>query len=363
MAEVKLNAIRKSFGNLDVIRGVDLQIEEGEFVVFVGPSGSGKSTMLRILAGLEEITSGDVSINGRDVTYAAPGERGIAMVFQTYALYPHMSVFENIAFNLRLNKLDKAEIDKRVRDAARILKLTDYLERKPSQLSGGQRQRVAIGRAIVRHPDVFLFDEPLSNLDAALRIEMRLEIEKLHHELGATMVYVTHDQVEAMTLADRIVAFDDGLIQQIGTPLELYRHPSNLFVAGFIGSPKMNFLPAVADGSGTGLVASNDSWPIHLGDRDIAPQANVTLGVRPEALTLNAAKVDGTKSLQLTGEITSLEQLGHVSYAHVQCGDLPSLVIQLSATENFHRGEQVSVTLKTADLHVFNQQGLAIPAN
>ena len=247
MATVVLNDVRKRFGTTEVIKGVDLSIAEGEFVTFVGQSGSGKSTLLRMIAGLEDVSSGSVEIGGEDVTFREPADRGIAMVFQSYALYPHMNVYQNIAFNLRLARMPEAEINERVREAAHILKLEPLLDRSPAQLSGGQRQRVAIGRSIVRQPKVFLFDEPLSNLDAALRVQMRLEIEKLHRTLGATMIYVTHDQVEAMTLADRIVALDDGVIQQVAPPMEMYARPNNLFVAGFIGSPTMNFFEAAAE--------------------------------------------------------------------------------------------------------------------
>ena len=287
MAAVELKNVRKSFGTVDVIKGVDLTIDKGEFVVFVGASGSGKSTLLRMIAGLETVSDGDILIDGKDVTFAEPSERGIAMVFQSYALYPHMNVYDNSAFNLKLARASKDEIDKRVKEAARILRLNELLSRSPAQLSGGQRQRVAIGRAIVRNPKVFLFDEPLSNLDAALRVQMRLEIERLHRELGTTMIYVTHDQVEAMTLADRIVALDNGHIQQVGPPLELYSRPSNLFVAGFIGSPKMNLLPghviSAEGGVATLGLGADDSAhvmlpvPANTGDK-------VTVVVRPESL-------------------------------------------------------------------------------
>ena len=242
MAQVLLTDLKKSYGAVELFDGVDLEISDGEFVVFVGPSGSGKSTLLRMIAGLESVTDGVIEIDGEDVTYEDPSDRGIAMVFQNYALYPHMDVFGNIAFNLRLSGLPKAEVTERVMEAARILRLDDLLDRSPAQLSGGQRQRVAIGRAIVRKPKVFLFDEPLSNLDAALRTQMRLEIERLHREIGATMIYVTHDQTEAMTLADRIVVMHGGYIQQQGTPEELFKKPANKFVAGFLGMPPMNFL-------------------------------------------------------------------------------------------------------------------------
>jgi multiple sugar transport system ATP-binding protein len=243
MAAITMQDVRKSFGSAHVIKGVSLAIQNKEFVVFVGPSGCGKSTLLRLVAGLEDLSAGRMMFDGAEVNDLPPAERGIAMVFQSYALYPHMSVYENMAFGLKLAKVGQEGVDQRVRNAARILQIEHLLERKPKALSGGQRQRVAIGRAIVRDPKVFLFDEPLSNLDAALRVQMRIEIAKLHHELDATMIYVTHDQVEAMTLADRIVVLNAGIVEQFGSPLDLYHHPDNLFVAGFIGSPKMNFLP------------------------------------------------------------------------------------------------------------------------
>ena len=358
MAEVKFSEIRKSFGDHEVISGVDLEIHDGELVVLVGPSGSGKSTMLRIVAGLEEVTSGVITINGRELTHVSPAERGIAMVFQSYALYPHMSAYENIAFNLRLNKLSKDEVDRRVRSAARILKITDYLERKPSQLSGGQRQRVAIGRAIVRNPEVFLFDEPLSNLDAALRVEMRLEIETLHRCLGATMIYVTHDQTEAMTLADRIVAFDAGRIQQIGRPMELYNKPSNLFVALFIGSPKMNFLSATVAENGWARLDLPEQPCMSLQDRPLAQGDRVTVGVRPEALTIDA----GPGDVVLHGEVATCEQLGHISYTHVSVGTDQSLVIQTGADVPFARKQKVTVKANASDFHVFDERGLAVAA-
>ena len=255
MSGVTLRGAVKRFGEVQVIHGVDLDIEHGEFCVFVGPSGCGKSTLLRMIAGLEETTEGRISIGGRDVTLADPADRGVAMVFQTYALYPHMTVEENMGFGLRMNGVDRATIKSKVSEASRILQLDDYLARKPKALSGGQRQRVAIGRAIVRGPEVFLFDEPLSNLDAELRVDMRVEIARLHKEIGATMIYVTHDQVEAMTLADKIVVLRAGHVEQVGSPMELYRNPDNRFVAGFIGSPSMNFLKGSVSGSGVRVPA------------------------------------------------------------------------------------------------------------
>ena len=260
MADVKLRDIRKSYGSVEVIKGVDIDIKHGEFVVFVGPSGCGKSTLLRMIAGLEDITSGTLEIDGQQVNDLEPSRRGIAMVFQTYAIFPHMTVRENVAFGLTINKMAKAEKDAKVNEAARILQMEHLLDRRPSELSGGQRQRVAIGRAIVRDPKVFLFDEPLSNLDAALRMDMRMEIGKLHEDLGASMIYVTHDQVEAMTLADKIVVLKDGVVMQAGAPMELYHEPANLFVAGFLGAPSMNFVTVIVGAvSETTVQVSNAS--------------------------------------------------------------------------------------------------------
>ena len=358
MSAVTFTAITKSFGPVEVIRGIDLEIGAGEFVVFVGPSGSGKSTLLRLVAGLEEVNSGTLTVAGQDVTDAEPSERGIAMVFQNYALYPHKTVYENIAFNLRLQKVPKPELDRRVHEAAAILQLTDYLGRKPNQLSGGQRQRVAIGRAIVREPQVFLFDEPLSNLDAALRVEMRLQIEKLHRDIGATMIYVTHDQVEAMTLADRIVAFDDGRIQQIGSPLELYRRPSNLFVAGFIGSPRMNLLPGTVEAGGLVRLSATSGAPIPLPAAATLPAGQaVTIGLRPEALELDR---EAGPDPALSGEILSLEQLGNISYAHVQCDGLPPIIVQLHASATHARGSKATATFSAGDIHLFDGTGQAV---
>src|ERR687889_268103 len=280
MAELKLIDIKKSYGAVTIIHGVDLAIADGEFVVFVGPSGCGKSTLLRIIAGLEEVSVGEIQIDGQSVTNVPASDRGLAMVFQSYALYPHMSVYRNMAFALENMGLARAEIDERVRRAAEMLRLTDYLDRKPKALSGGQRQRVAIGRAIVRDPKIFLFDEPLSNLDAELRVATRKELAALHGEIGGTMIYVTHDQVEAMTLADRIVVLRAGRIEQVGTPLDVYNHPANLFVAGFIGSPRMNLLPARVAASGQ-LALGNDSRPIGIALGNGVPVGtDVTLGAR-----------------------------------------------------------------------------------
>src|SRR5437773_5669886 len=295
MAELKLTSARKSFGNINVLHGIDLAVKDGEFVVFVGPSGCGKSTLLRVIAGLENVTGGEVHIDGERVTHLPASDRGLAMVFQSYALYPHMSVRKNMAFALENMGLKPAEIEARVISAAAMLRLTDYLDRKPKALSGGQRQRVAIGRAIVRDPKVFLFDEPLSNLDAELRVQMRLELAKLHRKLGATMIYVTHDQTEAMTLADRIVVLRSGVIEQIGTPLEIYASPHNRFVAGFMGSPKMSFLKAkVVKAVGRRLTLAVAGMTPSMVEIELAPGASVAdqvmLGIRPEHFRLKGAK-------------------------------------------------------------------------
>ncbi len=362
MAAVDLHSVAKSFGDVDVIGGFDLSIEQGEFVAFVGPSGSGKSTMLRMIAGLETVSGGRIMIDGADVTYAPPADRGIAMVFQSYALYPHLNVFENMAFNLRLAKMGKAEIGQRIREAAGILQIDALLERRPSQLSGGQKQRVAIGRAIVRHPKVFLFDEPLSNLDAALRVEMRLEIEKLHNALGATMIYVTHDQVEAMTLSDRIVALDGGAIQQIGPPMELYDRPGNHFVAGFIGSPKMNFMPATVARIDGDLAyvepVSGDAIAIALNGRPLRPDQKVVVGFRPEAITMlpaDAQTPDGMSVLR--GHILTIEHLGNVNFGYVEAGLGAPIAVQIIGRTEHQKNDAVIVALPPGDCHVFDGAG------
>ena len=314
MADVKLSGVGKAYGDVAVLRGIDLDIRDGEFMVFVGPSGCGKSTLLRVIAGLEDITEGTLSIGGRVVNDVPPAERGIAMVFQSYALYPHMNLFDNMAFGLKLAKLPSAEIDSAVNGAARMLHIEHLLQRKPKDLSGGQRQRVAIGRAIVRKPEVFLFDEPLSNLDTALRVKMRYEFAKLHERLESTMVYVTHDQVEAMTLADRIVVLQAGRIEQVGAPMALYDHPCNQFVAGFIGSPGMNFIDAtVVEASSTGaLVLLGGGEHIRCAVDASAARAGdtVKLGVRPEHLRAGSAD----NALQTT--VTFVESLGSMTYAY-----------------------------------------------
>ena len=365
VAAVELKGVSKSFGSISVIKGVDLTIEKGEFVVFVGASGSGKSTLLRMIAGLESVSAGDIRIGGRDVTFDEPAERGIAMVFQSYALYPHMNVYDNIAFNLRLAHVSREEIATRVKEAARILRLEQLLTRSPAQLSGGQRQRVAIGRAIVRNPKVFLFDEPLSNLDAALRVQMRLEIERLHRELGTTMIYVTHDQVEAMTLADRIVALDNGVIQQVGPPLELYARPNNLFVAGFIGSPKMNLLPAKVDSVSGGhatiaIDAHAGTQIMHAGDRLRAGDA-LTLGIRPEALRIFDATTEAPPDLiTLPARIESIERLGNITYTYLDGGTPEVITVQIMGDAALAAGQDVRVGLSPTSLHIFDAAGAAL---
>ncbi|MFF0951446.1 ABC transporter ATP-binding protein [Rhizobium leguminosarum] len=332
MGSITLQKVSKVFGEAKVIPSIDLDIKDGEFVVFVGPSGCGKSTLLRLIAGLEDVSGGKIVIDGRDATEKAPSERGLAMVFQSYALYPHMSVRNNIAFPLKMAGIDKAEIDRKVSDAARVLNLTDYLERKPRQLSGGQRQRVAIGRAIVRQPSAFLFDEPLSNLDAALRVNMRLEISELHQQLKTTMVYVTHDQVEAMTMADKIVVLNRGNIEQVGSPLELYSRPRNLFVAGFIGSPKMNFI--------TGQHAA---------------ELNAhTIGVRPEHVLLSMESGD------LKGRVVVAEHLGSDTFLHIDADGIGMLTARGSGDFAAKAGDTVFLTPDRSRIHKFNEGGLAI---
>ncbi|MCT4682665.1 MAG: ABC transporter ATP-binding protein [Roseicyclus sp.] len=333
MGRITLDKVRKAFGDVEVIPPLDLTIEDGEFVVFVGPSGCGKSTLLRLIAGLEDVSSGEIRIDGEDATMVPPAKRGLAMVFQSYALYPHMSVRKNIAFPLRMAKMDAAEQDRRVKAAAEVLNLTDYLDRRPGQLSGGQRQRVAIGRAIVREPAAFLFDEPLSNLDAALRVGMRLEISELHKRLKTTMIYVTHDQVEAMTMADKIVVLRAGNIEQVGSPLELYRNPRNLFVAGFIGSPKMNLI--------TGPVA--------------AQHDATTIGIRPEHIRVSPDGGDWQ------GTVGVSEHLGSDTFFHVTCdGIAEPLTVRVGGEVDLRYGDTVHLTPDPDHLHRFDAQGLRI---
>ncbi|MGE0284444.1 MAG: ABC transporter ATP-binding protein [Rhizobiaceae bacterium] len=331
MGKITLRNVNKSFGPVTIIPNIDLDIEDGEFVVFVGPSGCGKSTLLRLIAGLEDTTAGTISIDGRDVTQEAPAKRKLAMVFQSYALYPHMTVGKNIAFPLKMAGESQETIDKKVKDAARVLNLTNYLERRPGQLSGGQRQRVAIGRAIVRQPSAFLFDEPLSNLDAALRGTMRLEISELHHQLQTTMIYVTHDQVEAMTMADKIVVLNAGNIEQVGSPLELYRSPKNLFVAGFIGSPKMNLIEgATADKYGA-----------------------KTIGARPEHIKISKTAGDWK------GTVGVAEHLGSDTFLHVHT-DHGTINVRADGEVDVHHGDAVYLTPEAGKVHKFAADGNAI---
>ncbi len=360
MAAITMREIRKSFGTAQVIKGVDLAIQDKEFVVFVGPSGCGKSTLLRLVAGLEDITAGRMLFDGEEVNDLPPAERGIAMVFQSYALYPHMSVYENMAFGLKLAKVGSKEgIDERVRNAARILQIEHLLERKPKQLSGGQRQRVAIGRAIVRDPRVFLFDEPLSNLDAALRVQMRIEIAKLHHDLDATMIYVTHDQVEAMTLADRIVVLNAGVVEQFGSPLELYHQPQNLFVAGFIGSPKMNFVEGtVAESAGNALtIALGDGSQLvaPLGADGLRPGQKVTLGLRPEHL-----QVGGGGDAELRGRVIAVEHLGGETYVYLERGQGDPLVVKAEGDCPVRVDERLPVGVPASACYLFDDAGQAL---
>ncbi|MGO2201021.1 ABC transporter ATP-binding protein [Pseudomonas helleri] len=359
MANLKIKNLQKGFEGLSIIKGIDLEVNDREFVVFVGPSGCGKSTLLRLIAGLEEVTGGTISLDGRDITEVSPAKRDLAMVFQTYALYPHMTVRKNMSFALDLAGVPKADVEKKVNEAARILELAPLLERKPKQLSGGQRQRVAIGRAIVRNPKIFLFDEPLSNLDAALRVQMRLELARLHQELQATMIYVTHDQVEAMTLADKVVVLNAGKIEQVGSPLELYHHPVNLFVAGFLGTPKMGFLKGkisrldsqgceVALDAGTRIQLPLIGPSLSLG-------SEVTLGIRPEHL--NLAK-PGDCTLTVTADVG--ERLGSDTYCHVitACGEPLTMRIRGDMASQY--GEQLHLHLDSENCHLFDAQGLAI---
>jgi len=356
MADVRLTGVTKSFGTTEVLKGIDLEIADGEFVVFVGPSGCGKSTLLRTIAGLEEVSGGQIAIGGKVVNDLGPSDRGIAMVFQSYALYPHMSVYENMAFGLKLAKADKAEIDRRVRGAAETLNITELLERKPKALSGGQRQRVAIGRAIVREPQVFLFDEPLSNLDAALRVRMRYEFASLHERLKTTMVYVTHDQVEAMTLADRIVVLNAGIIEQVGRPMDLYERPRNLFVAEFIGSPKMNLLPAeIVTATATGATvrtAAGETLRVAVDAARARAGDKVTLGVRPEHLSLEG------EADAISAKVTFVETLGHATYAYLGAGETPVTVL-LPGDARPATGATLGLRVPAVQAHLFDAAGEA----
>ncbi len=332
MGQITLRNVNKSFGATTIIPNINLDIDDGEFVVFVGPSGCGKSTLLRLIAGLEDTTSGTISIDGRDVTREAPARRKLAMVFQSYALYPHMTVAKNIAFPLKMAGESQETIDKKVADAARVLNLTNYLERRPGQLSGGQRQRVAIGRAIVRQPSAFLFDEPLSNLDAALRGTMRLEISELHNQLKTTMIYVTHDQVEAMTMADKIVVLNAGNIEQVGSPMELYRSPKNLFVAGFIGSPRMNLIEG----------------------EQASKHGAKTIGIRPEHLKVS------TSAGEWKATVGVAEHLGSDTFLHVQAEKLGTLTVRADGEVGAHHGDTIWLTPDATKIHRFGPDGQAL---
>jgi multiple sugar transport system ATP-binding protein len=333
MGHIKLNKVQKKFGDVEVIPPLDLEIEDGEFVVFVGPSGCGKSTLLRLIAGLEDTTSGSIEIDGVDATGTPPAQRGLAMVFQSYALYPHMSVRKNIAFPMRMANISKEEQERRIQAVAKSLNIVDYLDRKPRQLSGGQRQRVAIGRAIVREPEAFLFDEPLSNLDAALRVGMRMEISELHKKLETTMIYVTHDQVEAMTMADKIVVLQAGVVEQVGSPLDLYKFPCNRFVAGFIGSPKMNFIEGP----------------------DAAEHGAHAIGIRPEHISVSKTKG------QWKGIVGVAEHLGSDTYLHIHgVPGCDPLTVRADGDVDVQHGDEVWLMPNLSQIHKFDEQGLRI---
>jgi multiple sugar transport system ATP-binding protein len=358
MATVRLRNIRKKFGGVEVIKGVDLDIADRQLAVVVGPSGCGKSTLLRLIAGLEEITSGDLWIDGERANDVPPAKRGLAMVFQSYALYPHMSVADNLGFGLKLARVPKATRLAKVREAARILQIEPLLSRKPGELSGGERQRVAIGRAIVRHPRVFLFDEPLSNLDAALRVQMRLEILRLHDKLQATMLYVTHDQVEAMTMADVIIVLNAGTVEQVGTPLDLYHRPRNLFVAGFIGSPRMNFVPATVAGTGaetaTVTLPGGAALDVPAISGRLRPGQAVHLGARPEHLSLG-------ESGAMHGEALAIERLGSATFVHVGVEGGIMVTVQAAEDHPVRIHDRVSVGLNRQAAHLFDATGAAVP--
>ena len=359
MADVKLETVVKRFGAVETIHGVDLDIKSGEFIVFVGPSGCGKSTLLRLIAGLEEVSEGDIFIDGDCVTEAKASARGIAMVFQSYALYPHMSVYENMSFGLEVAGKSKDFIEARVNEAAEILKLNELLDRKPRQLSGGQRQRVAIGRTIVRQPKVFLFDEPLSNLDAELRVQMRIEISRLHEKLGNTMIYVTHDQVEAMTMADKIVVLRDGSIEQVGTPMSLYHTPANKFVAGFIGSPKMNFLPvtikAMSDKTVTLALTDHEEMELTVETAGLVEGQKLELGIRPEHLTTGRS---GDIALSFPAEV--VEELGGTTYVYGTLNG-QTLTAELDGDAVVHKGDMEDFSFNKSRVHLFTEDGKAVP--
>ncbi|MCG7588059.1 ABC transporter ATP-binding protein, partial [Photobacterium sp. OFAV2-7] len=354
MADIALSRAVKRFGKIETIHGIDLQIDDGEFTVFVGPSGCGKSTLLRLIAGLEDITEGDIHIGGRNVNNVEPADRGVAMVFQSYALYPHMTVEENMGFGLKMAGEPAEKIRERVRRASDILQLDQLLKRKPKELSGGQRQRVAIGRAIVRDPEVFLFDEPLSNLDAELRVEMRIQIAKLHKQLANTMIYVTHDQVEAMTLADKIVVLRDGRVEQVGSPLELYYRPANEFVAGFIGSPKMNFIPVVVIAKDSTQVTltlpDGQAFELDAKTDGIDVGQELKLGIRPEHILINE---DGESVLGIEFNSEVVERLGNSTYLFGTYANLDNFKIHIPSDKAIVTGNVLRVTMESKNLHLF----------
>ena len=358
MATLRLNQVIKEFDDTRVIKGVDLEVEDREFVVFVGPSGCGKSTLLRMIAGLESVSSGDIVIDGRRINDVGPAERGLAMVFQSYALYPHMTVEDNMGFSLRLAGVPKQQRHDKVLEAARILQLEPLLDRKPKALSGGQRQRVAIGRAIVRNPSIFLFDEPLSNLDASLRVQMRIELARLHEELDATMIYVTHDQIEAMTMADKIVVLQGGVVEQVGSPMELYHHPRNRFVAGFIGSPKMNFLDVQVIGSSADGVnvrlPGGEACEIPANGADLDGGSPLQLGVRPEHLDLD-------EQGPLIGEIQVIERLGGMTSLYIESEGNP-MTIMAGGDVAYRVRDKVRFGFRPECAHLFDEQGMALPS-
>jgi multiple sugar transport system ATP-binding protein len=355
--KLKLDNVNKQLGGARILRDINLEIAAGEFVVFVGPSGCGKSTLLRLIAGLDSICAGDLLIDGRRVNDLEPRERGVGMVFQSYALYPHMSVYDNISFGLKLAKTEKSSLRERVLKTAQILQLDKLLQRKPKELSGGQRQRVAMGRAMAREPDILLFDEPLSNLDASLRVQMRNEIARLHARLRSTMIYVTHDQVEAMTLADKIVVLNGGHVEQVGSPRELYERPASRFVAGFLGSPRMNFLPARLHAPGeTSLVDTPvlGMTTLPFDSSNLAADASLSLGVRPEHLSLKAAQ--GTAGVVVTG----VEYLGSETYVHLDTGQDEPLICRCEVNAGWQAGDRVELQPDIDKIHLFDTDGLAL---
>lgn len=369
MSQVKLTNISKSYGATDIIKNISLDVKDGEFVVFVGPSGCGKSTLLRLIAGLTEVSAGEVFIGNAMVNDVSPAERKIAMVFQSYALYPHMTVAENMGFSLKMAKESKESIDNKVMKAAQILQLDKLLERKPKELSGGQRQRVAIGRAIVREPEVFLFDEPLSNLDAELRVDMRVQIAKIHQRLQSTMIYVTHDQVEAMTMADKIVVLRDGYLQQLGSPLELYHYPANIFVAGFIGSPKMNFAEVSyvkGDAKSVEIACNGKNIKLPIAakfqrsvqkEEDYSGASDVVLGFRPKYISVGRS----SGGISFDGEIEVVERLGGLTYAYVKSNiSKDNIVVEISEDAALDVGHKVNLSIQPEDCYLFTSQGEAL---